>query len=102
MSYGRWLLCVTDEAQSLLLDSTYEKWSLALLGSQPWRSSAVAAGELGWVLSGSAQGVLDVAKRRASLWSLAQTYTNCVRRSTLAARALLGQIQFETTFCVGY
>jgi hypothetical protein len=52
------------------LDAAYDGWARALLGSPPWRCASVAAGELGWRLSGFARAVLDVACRRARLWTL--------------------------------
>ena len=68
MRFGRWLLAVSDLAQ-VRLDDCYESWARALVGSPAWRSGIIAAGELGWQHGGFLRGVVDVAKRRAKLWS---------------------------------
>ncbi len=67
----RWLYAIAWQAQSLL-DSAYEEWAKALLGSPRWRSAAVATSELGWRLSGYDRAVLDMASKRAQLWRLPQ------------------------------
>ena len=69
MRFGRWFLATSDGAGATL-DRAYEEWARTLLGSQPWRSAAVASGELGWRLSGFARAVRDAAARRARLWRL--------------------------------
>ena len=51
MRYGRWLLVLAEGAESML-NECYEGWARALVGSPPWRSGLIAAGELGWTLSG--------------------------------------------------
>ena len=69
LRYSRWLLAIAPGAAQVFNDA-YDSWARQLLGSQPWRSAAVARGELGWVVSGMLQAVVDVAMRRARLWSL--------------------------------
>ena len=69
LRFGRWLLA-TAEGALARLDSAYEGWARALLGSHPWRDGAVAVSELGWSLSGGARAILDIASRRAGLWLL--------------------------------
>ncbi|CAE8644499.1 unnamed protein product, partial [Polarella glacialis] len=67
MRFGRWLWGL-DARVRLFLDAAYESWAKGFLAADHWRSSAVARGEIGWILSGSARCVLDVACRRASFW----------------------------------
>eukprot|EP00973_Karenia_brevis_P072344 10048599-Karenia_brevis.AAC.1 len=66
---GRWLYVLADGAQCRL-DTLLSDWSCALLGGAPWRNSAVSRWELGWTLTGFARAILDMARRRAKLWSL--------------------------------
>lgn len=68
LNVGRWLYVLVPAAQSAL-DEALERWARALLGAEPWRSSAVARSELGWQLSGFARAVRSLALRRARLWA---------------------------------
>jgi len=67
--FGRWLLVTVPGAEEFL-DSVYEGWARALIGSPSWRSGIIASGELGWSISGFMRGLLDLAKKRAKLWML--------------------------------
>eukprot|EP00973_Karenia_brevis_P083646 11604891-Karenia_brevis.AAC.1 len=71
MELGRWLFTAGQGALDTL-DTAYECWACSLLGAQQWRNGAVAASELGWVLSGSGRAMLAVALRRARAWQLPQ------------------------------
>ena len=66
---GRWLLAIAWDAKTSYNDA-FESWARSLLGSQRWRSGAVATGELGWRLSGFDRAIVDLASRRARLWNL--------------------------------
>jgi hypothetical protein len=66
LAFGRWLWGIFPATQ-LLLDSALVGWAKCLLGSDDWRSSAVALGEMAWSMSGAASAVLEVAKKRAKL-----------------------------------
>ena len=66
---GRWLYCVCEEAEGWL-DDMLCSWARQLLGIAPWRNGIAARWELGWLLSGMARAVRDVAKRRARIWAL--------------------------------
>ena len=68
LNVGRWLYVLVPTAKSAL-DEALERWARALLGADPWRSSAVARSELGWHLSGFARAVRSLALRRARLWA---------------------------------
>jgi len=72
MRFGLWLLAISEGAEQRL-DLCYEGWARALLGSPPWRSGVIAAGELGWTLSGFQRAIYEVAKRRAKLQVLPET-----------------------------
>ena len=72
MRHGRWLLATADVAE-YILESVYQEWARAIIGSPPWRSADVERGELGWHLSGFARTVVDVAARQACLWLLSGT-----------------------------
>ena len=50
-----------------VLHRLFSKWALQLLGASPFRAPVPARWEPGWVLSGAAKAVLDVARRRAKL-----------------------------------
>ena len=65
---GRWLYVLVPTAESAL-DEALERWARALLGADPWRSSAVARSEFGWHVSGFARAVRSLAFRRARLWA---------------------------------
>ena len=69
MRFGRWLYA-TAEGELPKLDKLYESWAKVLLGGDQWQSGALASAELGWRLSGSGRAIVDIAMRRASLWSL--------------------------------
>ena len=72
MRFGRWLLVLSDGAEARL-DECYECWARALVGSPAWRSGIIASGELGWRIGGFMRGVLDVARKRAKIWTLAES-----------------------------
>ena len=82
LRFGRWLLATCEGALDMY-DKAFNRWSCALLGSPPWRSPAVAHLELGWQLMGRHRAVLDVAKRRAKLWCMANEdiYAQMFRRA---------------------
>jgi len=46
----------------------YGSWAKQLLGFDLWRNDAVALGEAGWELSGSARAVSDMALLRFKFW----------------------------------
>ena len=50
--------------------SVFMSWARLLLGAEPWRNWATIYAELGWQFSGSGRAVIDIACRRAYLWSL--------------------------------
>ena len=54
----------------LVYNEAYARWPRDFIGSSAWRSGAVTTAELGWTLSGYERALLDVATRRARLWSL--------------------------------
>ena len=69
MRFGRWLLALVDGAEDRL-NSCYEAWARALVGSPAWRSGVIASGVLGWTSGRFMRAILDVTKHRAKLWSL--------------------------------
>ena len=71
MRFGRWLLATAPGALDRY-DTAYNSWACALLHSPPWRSAAIAHMELGWGLCGRHRALLDIAGRRARLWTLPQ------------------------------
>ena len=70
LAFGRWCFTLADCAQEVL-DDVYQEWALALLGGDRWRNAAVAMSELGWKLSGHSRALVDVALRRARVWTMA-------------------------------
>ena len=71
MRFGRWLLATAPGALDRY-DTAYNSWACALLHSPPWRSAAIAHMELGCGLCGRHRARLDIAGRRARLWTLPQ------------------------------
>ena len=71
MRFGRWLLATAPGALDRY-DTAYNRWACALLHSPPWRSAAIAHMELGCGLCGRHRARLDIAGRRARLWTLPQ------------------------------
>ena len=69
LRFSRWILATADGADEVY-NRAFDKWGRLFLCSMPWRSAEVAACELGWSLSGFGRAVVDVALRRAKLWSL--------------------------------
>ena len=69
LRFGRWLVALAPGAIEVY-NEAFNKWACRLLGAPPWRSSAVASCELGWRLTGFRRAALDVAMKRARLWSL--------------------------------
>ena len=66
---SRWLLIGLDHVANRL-DDCLGVWAKALLGASRWRNTAVVTSELGWVLSGSARAVREMAMKRAKVRSL--------------------------------
>ncbi|CAE7247873.1 unnamed protein product [Symbiodinium sp. CCMP2592] len=71
LRFGRWLLATAPGALDKY-DAAFNRWACALLHSPPWRSAAIAHMELGWGLCGRHRALLDIAGRRARLWTLPQ------------------------------
>ena len=67
LGMGRWLLCMVDDAQSII-DIYYDRWGRLLIGAAPWRNAASCSSEIGWRMTGFARVVKAVALRRATLW----------------------------------
>jgi hypothetical protein len=67
LGMGRWLLCMADDAQSII-DIYYDSWGRLLIGAAPWRNAASCSSEIGWRMTGFARVVKAVALRRATLW----------------------------------
>ncbi|CAE8601069.1 unnamed protein product [Polarella glacialis] len=67
--FARWLLVIAPNAQRAY-NEAYENWARAFLGSPAWRGAAIARGEVGWKLDGFHRAILDMAVRRAKLWTL--------------------------------
>ena len=70
------------------LDTAYGAWAKQLLGFDPWRSSAVAIGEVGWDLSGFARVVLDIAVLRCKFWK--ECNSTLAGKTFLQAHGMLG------------
>jgi len=70
LSYGRWLACTVDNAESMMNDR-FDCWARALLGAPMWKHAAPLHCELGWQLSGYDHCVLAAALRDAKLRELA-------------------------------
>ena len=67
LAFGRWLFC-THPGALHGLNNLDERWAREIVGAPLWTRGAVLRSELGWVMSGAARGILDVARRRAKLW----------------------------------
>ena len=63
LRFGRWLWGSTQQGMQLL-DDAYHAWAKQLLGIDIWKNGDVAAGELGWAVSGGARAVYDIALLR--------------------------------------
>ena len=67
LAFGRGIFCVAPGTLAEL-DNLESRWARDLLGAPAWASAAVCRLELGFILSGSAKAVLDIARRRDKLW----------------------------------
>ncbi|CAE8701705.1 unnamed protein product, partial [Polarella glacialis] len=68
LRFGRWLWGLHAAARDSL-DAVYQRLAKMFLGAESWRNGAVACGKFGWLMSGSARCVLDIALLRARFWS---------------------------------
>ena len=77
LRFARWLWAASATACDLL-DGAYQKWARALMGANQWRNWAICFGELGWLMTGAARVVRDIAFRRKYFW--------CQQSTTLAGK----------------
>ena len=86
MRSGRWLLVIVPGAEEIL-NSIYEDWPRALIGSPSWRSGIISSGELGWSINGFMRGLLYMAEKRAKLSMLPETdlYARAFRMAYLCS-----------------
>ena len=62
LRFGRWLWGSTEAGMARLNEATLA-WAQQLLGIDIWHNGNVAAGELGWALSGSARAIYSTILR---------------------------------------
>ena len=66
LAFGQWLWGIFPCTRKLF-NVAYEGWAKCLLGSDTWRSAAVARGEMGWSISGAAFTIIAAARKCAKL-----------------------------------
>ena len=67
---GRWLYAIKALDGQEKLNEVWDKSLRALVGAPPWASGMALRWEMGIPLSGAASAILQIAARRAYLWTL--------------------------------